>query len=94
MDWRGRSVLRSSDFLSQSTTVGSLNWMKSQLRDAGTNANDPDALKIIDSLTAYQVEFGPRGESARYGGVWAQLGGTTYQLTDFENDGNGNLDGV
>jgi hypothetical protein len=94
MDWRGRSVLRSSDFLSQSTAVGSLNWMKSQLRAAGTNANDPDALKIIDSLTAYQVEFGPRGESARYGGVWAQLGGTTYQLTDFENDGNGNLDGV
>lgn len=94
MDWRGRSVLRSSDFLSQSTAVGSLNWMKSQLRAAGTNANDPDALKIIDSLTAYQVEFGPRGESARYGGVWAQLSGTTYQLTDFENDGNGNLDGV
>lgn len=94
MDWRGRSVLRSSDFPSQSTAVGSLNWMKSQLRAAGTNANDPDALKIIDSLTAYQVEFGPRGESARYGGVWAQLGGTTYQLTDFENDGNGNLDGV
>lgn len=94
MDWRGRSVLRSSDFPSQSTAVGSLNWMKSQLRAAGTNANDPDALKIIDSLTAYQVEFGPRGESARYGGVWAQLGGATYQLTDFENDGNGNLDGV
>ncbi len=93
-DRTGRSVLRSSDFLPNSSAVGSLNWMKDQLRAAGTNASDPDALKIIDSLTAYQVEFGPRGESARYGGVWAQLGGTTYQLTDFENDGNGNLDGV
>lgn len=68
--------------------------MKDQLRAAGTNASDPDALKIIDSLTAYQVEFGPRGAFARYGGVWAQLAGTTYQLTDFEDDGNGNLDGV
>ena len=93
-DRTGRSVLRSSDFLPNSSAVGSLNWMKDQLRAAGTNASDPDALKIIDSLTAYQVEFGPRGASARYGGVWAQLAGTTYQLTDFENDGNGNLDGV
>lgn len=94
MDWRGRSVLRSSDFPSQSTAVGSLNWMKSQLRAAGTNASDPDALRIIDTLTGYQVEFGPRGESARYGGVWAQLGTTTYQLTGYEDDGAGNLDGV
>lgn len=94
MDWRGRSVLRSSDFPPQSTAVGSLNWMKSQLRAAGTNASDPDALRIIDTLTGYQVEFGPRGESARYGGVWAQLGTTTYQLTGYEDDGAGNLDGV
>ena len=93
-DRTGRSVLRSSDFLPNSSAVGSLNWMKDQLRAAGTNASDPDALKIIDSLTAYQVEFGPRGAFARYGGVWAQLAGTTYQLTDFEDDGNGNLDGV
>lgn len=94
MDWRGRSVLRSSDFPPQSTAVGSLSWMKSQLRAAGTNASDPDALRIIDTLTGYQVEFGPRGESARYGGVWAQLGTTTYQLTGYEDDGAGNLDGV
>lgn len=93
-DWTGHSVLRSSDFSPQSTAVGSLNWMKDQLRATSAFANDPDALRIIDSLAAYQVEFGPRGESARYGGVWAQLGTTTYQLTDYEDDGTGNLDGV
>ena len=92
--WSGHSLLRSSDYPLNSTEVGSLNWMKDQLRAVSAFANDPDALAIIDSLTDYQVEFGPRWESARHGGVWAELNGTTYQLSDFEDDGQGHLDGV